>query len=72
MKTATRVQNRDMRLAIAQSVNKRDYVNEVLGTGAKPFDGFTARDTVKTPEGKDYASTVKSPLKFNLKKPNNI
>ena len=37
MKTATRVQNRDMRLAIAQSVNKRDYVNEVLGTGAKPL-----------------------------------
>ena len=26
-----------MRLAIAQSVNKRDYVNEVLGTGAKPL-----------------------------------
>ena len=59
--------NKDMRLAIAQSVNKKDYVNEVLGTGAKPFDGFTARDTVKTPEGKDYASTVKSPLKFNPK-----
>ena len=56
-----------MRYAIAQSVNKEDYVNDVLGTGAKPFDGFTAKGTAKTPDGKDYAETVKSPLTYNPK-----
>lgn len=59
--------NKDMRYAIAQSVNKEDYVNDVLGTGAKPFDGFTAKGTAKTPDGKDYAETVKSPLTYNPK-----
>lgn len=59
--------NKDMRLAIAQSINKENYVNEVRGNGSKPFDGFTGRETAKTPDGKDYASTVKSPLKYNPK-----
>lgn len=59
--------NKDMRYAIAQSVNKEDYVNDVLGTGAKPFDGFTAKGTAKTPDEKDYAETVKSPLTYNPK-----
>lgn len=63
--------NKDMRYAIAQSVNKEDYVNDVLGTGAKPFDGFTAKGTAKTPDGKDYAETVKSPLTYNPKEAKN-
>ena len=57
-----------MRYAIAQSVNKEDYVNDVLGTGAKPFDGFTTKGTLQRHlTEKDYAETVKSPLTYNPK-----
>lgn len=59
--------NKDMRYAVAQSINKKAYVDNVLGDGSKPFDGFTAKKTALLPDGKDYATTVKSPLKFNPK-----
>ncbi|MBO1199346.1 peptide ABC transporter substrate-binding protein [Staphylococcus simiae] len=59
--------NKDMRLAVAKSINKKAYVDKVLDTGAKPFDGFTARGVADTPDGKDFASTIDSPLKFNVK-----
>lgn len=57
--------NKDMRYAIAQSIDKKAYVDSVLGDGSTPFDGFTAKKTDILPDGKDYADLVKSPLKFN-------
>lgn len=57
--------NKDMRYAIAQSIDKKAYVDNVLGDGSKPFDGFTSKKTDILPDGKDYADLVKSPLKFN-------
>ncbi|AYU54764.1 peptide ABC transporter substrate-binding protein [Staphylococcus debuckii] len=57
--------NKDMRYAIAQSINKKDYVDTVLNNGSSPFDGFTAKETAILKDGKDYASLVKSPLKYN-------
>lgn len=57
--------NKDMRYAIAQSIDKKAYVDNVLGDGSKPFDGFTSKKTDILPDGKDYADLVKSPLKYN-------
>ena len=60
--------NKDLRYAIAQSVNKQAYVDNVLGDGSKPFDNFTSKETALLPNStKDYAETVKSPLKYNVK-----
>ncbi|WP_105993692.1 MULTISPECIES: peptide ABC transporter substrate-binding protein [Staphylococcus] len=60
-------QNKDMRYAIAQSIDKKAYVDNVLGDGSKPFDGFTSKKTAILPDGKDYADMVESPLKYNPK-----
>ena len=59
--------NKDLRMAIAKSINKSSYTKSVLNTGAQPFDGFTAKLTAKTPDGKDFADTVKSPLNYDPK-----
>lgn len=59
--------NKDMRYAVAQSINKKDYVDTVLNNGSAPFDGFTAKKTAILEDGKDYASLVNSPLKYNPK-----
>lgn len=59
--------NKDMRLAIAKSINKRDYVDKVLNNGAQPFDKFTAKGVAEAPNGEDYSDTIKSPLKYNPK-----
>ncbi|MFL0593128.1 peptide ABC transporter substrate-binding protein [Staphylococcus caprae] len=60
--------NKYLRLAIAQSINKKGYVDSVLNNGSLPSNNFTAIGTAKTPEGKDFASTIKSPLTYNDKK----
>lgn len=60
--------NKYLRLAIAQSINKKGYVDSVLNNGSLPSNNFTAVGTAKTPEGKDFASTIKSPLTYNDKK----
>ena len=36
--------------------------------GSIPSDTLTAKGIAKAPNGKDYASTMNSPLKYNLKK----
>ncbi|MFW3611158.1 peptide ABC transporter substrate-binding protein [Staphylococcus caprae] len=60
--------NKYLRLAIAQSINKKGYVDSVLNNGSLPSNNFTAIGTAKTPEGKDFANTIKSPLTYNDKK----
>ncbi|MCS4486776.1 peptide ABC transporter substrate-binding protein [Staphylococcus americanisciuri] len=60
--------NKDMRLALAQSVDKQAYVNSVLNNGSAPSDDFTGKGTAKAPDGSDYTNQIDSPLVYNPKK----
>lgn len=60
--------NKHLRLAIAQAIDKKEYVNSTLNNGSTVSNKFTATGTAKTPSGKDFASTVKTPLNFNKNK----
>ncbi|OUJ21267.1 peptide ABC transporter substrate-binding protein, partial [Corynebacterium kefirresidentii] len=66
-KTVPEFKNKHLRLAIAQAINKKGYVKSVLNDGSLASDNFTGIGTAKTPDGKDFASTVSSPLKYNTK-----
>lgn len=59
--------NKNLRKAIAKSIDKETYVNSTLNNGSTVSNKFTATGTAKTSEGKDFASTVKSPLNFDKK-----
>lgn len=59
--------NKDLRIAFSQAIDKKAYVESVLNNGSAPSDGFTAKATAKTPEGKDFADQIKSPLGYNPK-----
>ena len=59
--------NKDMRLAISQAIDKEGYVNSVKNNGSKATDGFTAKLTAETPDGKDFAESIDSPLAYNPK-----
>src|SRR5699024_4063353 len=54
-----------MRLAISQAIDKEGYVNSVKNNGSKATDGFTAKLTAETPDGKDFAESIDSPLAYN-------
>ncbi|MBF1992020.1 MULTISPECIES: peptide ABC transporter substrate-binding protein [Staphylococcus] len=60
--------NKDMRIAFSQAIDKKAYVDSVLNNGSAPSDAFTAKATAKTPDGKDFADQIKSPLSYNPKK----
>ena len=64
-KTVPEFKNKHLRLAISQAINKKGYVNSVLNDGSLPSNNFTGVGTADTPDGKDFARTIKSPLKFN-------
>ena len=66
-KTVPEFKNKNLRLAIAQAINKKGYVKTVLNDGSLASNNFTGIGTAKTPDGKDFASTVESPLKYNPK-----
>ncbi|MCQ9904652.1 ABC transporter substrate-binding protein, partial [Staphylococcus aureus] len=66
-KTVPEFKNKHLRLAIAQAINKKGYVKSVLNDGSLASDNFTGIGTAKTPDGKDFASTVSSPLKYDTK-----
>ncbi|WP_432202419.1 peptide ABC transporter substrate-binding protein [Staphylococcus warneri] len=59
--------NKHLRLAISKAINKKQYVKSVFNDGSLASNNFTAFGTSKTPEGKDFASTINSPLKYNEK-----
>ncbi len=63
--TVPAFKNRDMRLALAQSIDKKAYVDSVLNNGSAPSDGFTAKATAKAPDGSDYSDQIDSPLVYN-------
>ncbi|PTE24581.1 peptide ABC transporter substrate-binding protein [Staphylococcus equorum] len=64
-KTVPAFKNKDMRLAISQAINKEGYVNAVKNDGSEATDGFTSKLTAETPDGKDFAETIDSPLSYN-------
>ncbi|PTF00014.1 peptide ABC transporter substrate-binding protein [Staphylococcus equorum] len=64
-KTVPAFKNKDMRLAISQAINKEGYVNAVKNDGSEATDGFTSKFTAETPDGKDFAETIDSPLSYN-------
>lgn len=66
-KTVPEFKNKNLKLAIAQAINKKGYVKTVLNDGSLASNNFTGIGTAKTPDGKDFASTVESPLKYNPK-----
>lgn len=59
--------NKDLRIAISQAIDKEGYVNSVLNNGSESTDGFTAKLTAETPDGKDFAESIDSPLAYNPK-----
>lgn len=65
--TVPAFKNKDMRLAIAKAINKEGYVNSVKNNGSKAMDSFTSSLTAKTPNGKDFAKTIDSPLNYDPK-----
>src|SRR5699024_10899661 len=56
-----------LRIAISQAIDKEGYVNSVLNNGSESTDGFTAKLTAETPDGKDFAESIDSPLAYNPK-----
>ncbi|OHO71566.1 peptide ABC transporter substrate-binding protein [Staphylococcus sp. HMSC036D05] len=59
--------NKNLRLAIAQSINKQGYVDAVKNDGSLPSNTLTAKGVAKVEGDKDYASTINSPLEYNPK-----
>ncbi|WP_256323351.1 ABC transporter substrate-binding protein, partial [Staphylococcus sp. HMSC078A08] len=59
--------NKNLRLAIAQSINKQGFVDSVKNNGSTPANTFTAKGVAKSPNNKDFASTIDSELKYNPK-----
>lgn len=59
--------NKDLRLAIAQSIDKEGYVNSVKNNGSEATNGFTAKLTAETPDAKDFSESIDSPLTYNPK-----
>lgn len=59
--------NKDLRLAIAQSIDKEGYVNSVKNNGSEATNGFTAKLTAETPDAKDFSESIDSPLTYTPK-----
>ncbi|KAA1042589.1 peptide ABC transporter substrate-binding protein [Macrococcus equipercicus] len=57
--------NKNLRLAIAKSINKEKLVDTLLNNGSVAVDTLMPKDFVKGPDGKDYIDGVKSPLNYD-------
>ncbi|MEM5396159.1 peptide ABC transporter substrate-binding protein [Staphylococcus gallinarum] len=66
-KNVPEFKNKNLRLAISQAIDKEGYVNSVKNNGSTGMNGFTSKMTAKTPDGKDFAETIDSPLTYNPK-----
>ncbi|MCU7556426.1 peptide ABC transporter substrate-binding protein [Macrococcus capreoli] len=60
------LKNKDMRLAIAQSIDKKSYVDTLLKNGSQPLDTNTPKDFAKK-DGKDFVDLVKTKLTYDQK-----
>ncbi|WP_414052854.1 peptide ABC transporter substrate-binding protein [Macrococcus animalis] len=59
------LQNKDLRMALAKSIDKEKYVKNNLNNGSVAIDTLMPKDFVKDESGKDYVEGVKSPLNFD-------
>ncbi|UXR72171.1 MULTISPECIES: peptide ABC transporter substrate-binding protein [unclassified Staphylococcus] len=66
--TVPAFKDKNMRLALAQAVDKQAYVDAVLNNGSAPSDGFTSKATAKAPDDSDFADQINSPLVYNPEK----
>ncbi|PAF21452.1 peptide ABC transporter substrate-binding protein [Terribacillus saccharophilus] len=62
----TPLANENVRKAIAQAINKEDYVNVILNNGSTVIDGLMPADFVSGPDGKDFRETNGSLLPYDL------
>ncbi|MDJ1155719.1 peptide ABC transporter substrate-binding protein [Macrococcus caseolyticus] len=56
--------NKDLRLAIAKSIDKQAYVDTLLKNGSKPLDTNTPKEFVEK-DGKDFTDSLKNKLSYN-------
>ncbi|MFC6291958.1 peptide ABC transporter substrate-binding protein [Macrococcus epidermidis] len=61
------LQNKDLRIALAKSIDKEKYVKNNLNNGSVAIDTLMPKDFVKDKAGKDYVDGVKSPLNYDAK-----
>lgn len=58
--------NENVRKAVAQAINKEDYVNVILNNGSTVIDGLMPADFVSGPDNKDFRETNGSLLPYDL------
>ncbi|WP_366249290.1 peptide ABC transporter substrate-binding protein [Terribacillus aidingensis] len=58
--------NENVRKAVAQAINKEDYVNVILNNGSTVIDGLMPADFVSGPDNKDFRETNGSLLSYDL------
>lgn len=61
------LQNKDLRMALAKSIDKDKYVKNNLNNGSVAIDTLMPKEFVKDEAGKDFVDGVKSPLNFDAK-----
>ncbi|PIE91764.1 peptide ABC transporter substrate-binding protein [Bacillus fungorum] len=61
------LQNKHVRLAIIQAMNKKAFVDTVLNNGSLPADGFIPTDFAKGPDGKDFRKENGTLVKDDVK-----
>lgn len=57
--------NKDLRMAIAQSIDREQYVKSNLNNGSKPAKTLVPTEFVKDTKGKDYTKGVETENKFD-------
>jgi len=62
----TPLANKNLRLAIAQVINKEDYVNVILNNGSFVSNGLMPKDFVQSPDGKDFREQNGDLLTYDL------
>lgn len=62
----TPLANENVRKAIAQAINKEDYVNVILNNGSTVIDGLMPADFVSGPDNQDFRETNGSLLPYDL------
>ncbi len=61
------LQNKDLRMALAKSIDKEKYVKNNLNNGSVAIDTLMPKEFVKDEAGKDFVDGVKSPLNYDAK-----
>ncbi|TDM03794.1 peptide ABC transporter substrate-binding protein [Macrococcus carouselicus] len=59
------LQNKNLRLALAKSIDKEKYVKTLLNNGSEATDSLTPKEFLKNEAGEDFHEGIKSPLKYD-------